>query len=75
MRELGPRGIHAAHVVNDGVIDTKSTREMFPDWFESRPNDGIMKPGQLVEIYWQLHVQPRSAWTFEAEARPHVEPW
>ena len=74
-RELGPKGIHVAHVVIDGAIDTKWTREMFPDWFESRPGDGVMKPDELAEIYWQIHVQPRSAWTFETDVRPYVEPW
>ncbi len=74
-RELGPRGIHVAHVVIDGPIDTKWTREVFPDWFEKRPEDGVMKPDELAECYWQLHVQPRSAWTFEMDVRTYVEPW
>lgn len=74
-RELGPKGIHVAHVVIDGPIDTKWTREIFPEWFETRPHDGIMKPDELAEIYWQLHVQPRSCWTFEQDVRPFVEPW
>ena len=74
-RELGPKGIHTAHVVIDGPIDTKWTREMFPDWFEERPDDGIMKPDELAEIYWNLHCQPRSAWTFETDVRTYMEPW
>jgi NAD(P)-dependent dehydrogenase (short-subunit alcohol dehydrogenase family) len=74
-RELGPKGIHVAHVVIDGPIDTKATRELFPDWFASRPGDGVMKPEELAEIYWQLHKQPRSAWTFETDVRTYVEPW
>ncbi|MGI9412340.1 MAG: SDR family oxidoreductase [Hyphomicrobiales bacterium] len=74
-RELGPKGIHIAHVVIDGAIDTKWTREMFPEWFENRPADGVMQPDELAEIYWHLHSQPRSAWTFETDVRPYVEPW
>lgn len=74
-RELGPKGIHVAHVVIDGAIDTEWTRQMFPDRFASRPDDGSMKPDQLAEIYWQLHTQPRSAWTFESDVRPYMEPW
>ena len=74
-RELAPQGIHVAHVVIDGAIDTKWTREMFPDWFESRPADGVMQPDDLAEIYWHLHCQPRAAWTFETDVRPYVEPW
>lgn len=74
-REIGPEGIHVCHVVIDGPIDTASTRELFPAWFEQRPKDGIMNPDELAEIYWQLHSQPRSAWTFETDVRTYVEPW
>ena len=74
-RELGPQGVHVGHVVIDGAIDTKWTREIFPEWFESRPADGVMQPDELAEIYWHLHSQPRSAWTFETDVRPYVEPW
>ncbi|MCP4327480.1 MAG: SDR family NAD(P)-dependent oxidoreductase [Alphaproteobacteria bacterium] len=74
-RELGPEGIHVAHVVIDGPIDTAATRELFPQWFETRPADGVMQPDDLAEIYWQLHVQPRTAWTFETDVRTYVEPW
>lgn len=74
-REIGPQGIHVCHVVIDGPIDTKSTRELFPTWFEQRPADGIMNPDDLAQIYWQLHNQPRSAWTFETDVRTYVEPW
>ncbi len=74
-RELGPRGIHVAHVVIDGPIDTAATRELFSEWFAERPADGVMQPAELAEIYWQLHRQPRSAWTFETDVRPYVEPW
>ncbi len=74
-RELGPKGIHVGHVVIDGPIDTASTRELFPDWFESRPADAIMQPDDLAEIYWNMHCQPRSAWTFETDVRSYLEPW
>ena len=74
-RELGPRGIHVAHVVIDGPIDTAATRELFPESFASRPPDGIMQPHELAEIYWNLHQQPRSAWTFEIDVRPYAERW
>jgi len=74
-REIGPLGVHVAHVVIDGPIDTKSTRELFPAWFEERPQDGVMQPDDLAEIYWHLHSQPRTAWTFETDVRTYVEPW
>ena len=74
-RELGPQGIHVAHVVVDGAIDNEATRARFPEWFETRPADGIMQPDDMSEIYWHLHTQPRTAWTFEADVRPYVENW
>ena len=74
-RELGPQGIHVGHVVIDGPIDTKSTRALFPQWFEKRPSDGILKPDDIAETYWQLHMQPRSTWTFEADVRTYIETW
>ena len=74
-RELGPQGIHVGHVVIDGVIDTDATRELFPDWFDQRPDDAILKPEQLADIYWMLHMQPRSAWSFEIDVRSYLESW
>ena len=74
-RELGPQGIHVGHVVIDGVIDTAATRELFPDWFKERPDDAILQPQQLADIYWMLHSQPRSAWSFEIDVRSYLEPW
>ena len=54
-RELGPQGIHVAHVVIDGAIDTVLVRERFPDIVESRPSDGILNPADIAENYYQLH--------------------
>jgi len=74
-RELGPQGIHVGHMVIDGVIDTDATRELFPDWFEQRPEDAILQPEQLADIYWMLHTQPRAAWSFEIDVRSYLESW
>ena len=32
-------------------------------------------PDHIAEVYWQLHRQPRSAWTFEMDIRPWKESW
>jgi hypothetical protein len=32
-----------------------------------------MKPDEIAEAYYQLHRQPRSAWTHELDLRPSVE--
>jgi NAD(P)-dependent dehydrogenase (short-subunit alcohol dehydrogenase family) len=73
-RELGPQGIHVCHVVIDGAIDTPWIRENFGDLVASRP-EGLLPPDDIAESYWQLHSQPRSAWTFELDLRPFDERW
>ena len=74
-RELGPEGIHVAHVVIDGGIDTPFIRENFPERYKLKAQDGILDPEAIAENYWQLHRQARSAWTHELDLRPWMEPW
>jgi NAD(P)-dependent dehydrogenase (short-subunit alcohol dehydrogenase family) len=72
-RELGPRGIHVAHVVVDGAIDTEFIRTNFPERYALKEHDGIVNPEHLAENYWMLHNQPRDAWTHELDLRPWSE--
>ena len=72
-RELGPQGIHVAHVVIDGGIDTPFIRENFPERYALKERDGILDPEAIAENYWQLHRQHRSAWTHELDLRPWIE--
>lgn len=72
-RELGPEGVHVAHVVIDGAIDTAFIREMFPERYKLKEQDGILDPDQIAENYWYLHNQDRSAWTHEMDLRPWIE--
>ena len=74
-RELGPKGIHVAHVVIDGAIDTAFIRENFPERYALKERDGILAPDAIAENYWQLHCQDRSAWTHELDLRPWIEAW
>jgi NAD(P)-dependent dehydrogenase (short-subunit alcohol dehydrogenase family) len=74
-RELGPEGIHVAHVVIDGAIDTAFIRENFPERYQLKEQAGILDPEAIAENYWQLHRQARSAWTHELDLRPWMEPW
>jgi NAD(P)-dependent dehydrogenase (short-subunit alcohol dehydrogenase family) len=75
-RELGPEGVHVAHVVIDGAIDTEFTRERAPDRYETRKAaGGILGPDSIAENYWTLHRQPRDAWTHELDLRPWSETW
>ena len=68
-REFGPQGIHVAHVIIDGQIDTPRMREMSPD----REYHTMLSPDAIAETYWQLHTQDRTAWTLELDVRPAVE--
>jgi short-subunit dehydrogenase len=74
-RELGPKNIHVAHVVVDGAIDTEFIRTSFPAAYAKKDQDGILNPDHIAENYWQLHRQPRDAWTFELDLRPWMEKW
>lgn len=72
-RELGPKGIHVAHTIIDGAIDTDWIKENFPQRYALKDQDGILDPDAIAEAYWQLHMQPRSAWTHELDLRPWME--
>ncbi len=72
-RELGPKGIHVAHPIIDGAIDTTFIRENFPSRYALKEQDGILNPEHIAEAYWQIHCQPRDAWTHELDLRPWME--
>lgn len=74
-REYGPLGIHVAHVVIDGGIDGDRLRARFPRAAEERGEGGLLEIEAIAEAYWQLHRQPRSAWTHEIDLRPFKEPF
>jgi len=74
-RELGPQGIHVAHVIIDGAIDTQFIAENFPERYALRAQDGILSPDAIADNYWHLHRQHRSAWTHELDLRPWMEKW
>ena len=72
-RELGPRGIHVAHLIVDAAIDTAFIRDTFPERYALKEQDGIVAPDHIAETYWMLHRQPRDAWTHELDLRPWIE--
>ena len=72
-RELGPQGVHVAHVVVDGAIDTEFIRSTFPERYALKEQDGILNPEHIADSYWYLHGQPRDAWTHELDLRPWSE--
>ena len=70
-RLLGPKGVHVAYAVIDGVIDMPTTRE----FMANAPKESFLSPDAIAESYWQLARQDRSAWTFELDLRPFGEKW
>ncbi len=76
-RELGPQGIHVAHLVIDSGVDTAWVRERIREAAAGRsvPDRVLMRPAAVAEAYWALHQQSNDAWTFEHEIRPAGEPW
>ena len=76
-RELGPQGIHVAHL----VIDARR-RHRLRARADRRARGGATRvepsaddPPAIAEAYWPLHHQPREAWTLELELRPYGETW
>ena len=76
-RECGPKGIHVAHVVVDGVVDGDRVASfghgVGKAFLLTKGSDGALKPDAVAESYWQLHLQQRSAWTHELDLRPFKE--
>lgn len=70
-RQLGPHGIHVALIIIDGVVDLPRTRE----WMKDKPDAFFVQPEGVADLASFLVGQDRSAWTFEAEARPFGETW
>ena len=74
-KELGPKGLHVAHVVVDGGIDGDRLRTGRPELVKQMGEERLIDLGGLAEAYWFLHQQPPRAWTFELDMRSKVEPW
>ncbi len=77
-RELGPAGVHVAHVIIDCAVSTDAIRERFAkrgiDIDDMAP-DTLAQPESIAEQYWMLSRQPRDAWTHELDLRPYAEKW
>ena len=74
-RELGPQGIHVATVLIDGAIDSERMRRDWKERMDRLGPDGALHPDAIAETYWQIHCQPRSAWSQEVDLRPWAEPF
>lgn len=66
-RELGPKGIHVAHVVIDGAIRNPGRDE------PADAPDSMLDPDAIADTYMALLRQDHSAWSSEITVRPWVE--
>lgn len=68
-RELAPRNIHVAHFVIDGPIYQPSRGAPYDD------PDITLHPDSIAQTYMAIADQDSSAWTWEVELRPSIEPF
>ncbi|MEM9621898.1 MAG: SDR family NAD(P)-dependent oxidoreductase [Pseudomonadota bacterium] len=74
-REYGPQGVHVAHIVIDGAVNGGIVQSRFGDYLDKLGPDGALEPSAIAETFWQIHQQPRSAWSHEIDLRPFKESW
>jgi NAD(P)-dependent dehydrogenase (short-subunit alcohol dehydrogenase family) len=67
--ELWPKGIHVAHVIIDGVIDTPNVRKTY----KPSVKEPLLNPNAIADAYWDLIQQESSAWSLEIDLRPYRE--
>jgi NAD(P)-dependent dehydrogenase (short-subunit alcohol dehydrogenase family) len=79
--EFAPQGIHVAHVLVDGAVDSPDTLgkllgEKYEAFKARKGPEGVIDPAALAETYWHLAQQPRNCWSHEVDLRPWTDvPW
>jgi len=71
-REFGRKGVHVAHVIIDGMIDTERVRGMMG---QAKAEGERLSPDAIGKVYLSLHEQDKSAWAHELDLRPMKESW
>lgn len=74
-REYGPKGIHVAHIIVDGMVDGDRLQNFIPQVLDKLGKDGSLNPEAIAETYWHVYQQHRTTWTHELEVRPFKENW
>ena len=67
-KEYGPKGIHIAHVILDGILDTEASRSL-----HKLDADRMMQLADVAAQYLAIARQPKSTWSFELDLRPMGE--
>jgi NAD(P)-dependent dehydrogenase (short-subunit alcohol dehydrogenase family) len=74
-KEYGPKGVHVAHIIIDGVVNGDRAQTNFGTYLDKLNEDGALDPAAIADAYWMVHSQNRSAWTHEVDLRPFSENW
>jgi NAD(P)-dependent dehydrogenase (short-subunit alcohol dehydrogenase family) len=74
-RELGPAGIHVAHIVVDGGIAGERLCKNRPERVQQAGEDGLLDLEAITDAFLAVLNQHRSAWTHELDLRPFKEPF
>ena len=72
-KELGPKNIHVAQVIVDGIVNGQRAIDRRPGLIEKLGENGSIDPAGIADTFWYLHNQPKSAWTHEMDLRPFKE--
>lgn len=70
-REMGPQGVHVAHLIIDGLIDNPRTRALNSE----SGSDKFINMTSIAQSVLHVACQDRSCWTFEWDIRPYNESW
>jgi len=70
-KELGPEGVHVAHLIIDGLIDNERTKGLNPD----APPENFINSASIAKSIIHVVEQDKSCWTFEWDVRPYNEKW
>jgi len=76
-REYGPKGIHVAHVIIDGIVNGEKIDRAMKGAGRAlrlaKGAGGTLAPDSVAATYWQIHQQPSDAWVHEMDLRPSRE--
>ncbi len=70
-RELGPSGVHVAHLIIDGILDNEKIQRLMPNI----PHDRLIQLKPLARSIFAVINEEPSCWTFEWDVRPYNESW
>ena len=75
--EFGPKGIHVGHIVIDGLVNGERVNKFGYGlgylFRKLKGRNGSLLPDAIAENYWQVYLQPPTAWVHELDLRPFRE--